>query len=96
MLEAALRDLIASAVSEATAPLVREVRELRAVVAAKSSKWVSRADAAEALGVSTDTISRRCADGSLRSRKLGRSVRVLLESPATEDQISVLAAEARG
>ena len=93
--DAALRQIVADAVAAAVAPLVVEVRELRVVVARSSAKWVSRADAARELGVSVDTVDRRCLDGSLRSRRLGRTVRILLEPVATAAEIAKLASGAR-
>lgn len=94
-LDVVLRDLVAGAVREATAPLVAELRELRAAVGANSARWMSRVEAARTLGISLDTLDRRLRDRSLRSQRLGRAVRVLLEQPATEDKIAELATEAR-
>jgi len=95
MLDEALRVLVAGAVADAVAPLEREMRALHAAVRAGASRWVSRREAAEALGVSPDTIDRRLRDGSLRVQRMGRTVRVLLEPPPTEDKIGELAREAR-
>jgi len=94
-IEGAIAAAVGAAVARAIAPLLREVASLPAVVTATGGRWCSRAEAAEVLGVSRDTIDRRIADGTLMSRRLGRIVRVLLEAPAGDDEIAALAREAR-
>jgi excisionase family DNA binding protein len=69
-----------------------EIQRLREALG--TGRWVSRREAAAALGVSLDSIDRRISDRSLRSRKLGRTVRVLLDLPVTDDEVAQLAAEA--
>lgn len=92
---------LAGEIGTALAPLAAEVRGLRADVAAmraelaaQASRWVSRAEAAQALGVSLDTLDKRIAsgDGTLRVRRLGRAVRVLVLPPPTDVEIAQLAA----
>jgi len=96
VIDETIRAIVREAIAEAHAPLLDEIRQLRAVVAASGAKWVSRRDAAEALGVSLDSIDRRCADRSLQSRKVGRSVRVMLEPLATDGEIVAMAQKATG
>lgn len=89
---------IAAAVTRACAPLVEEVRQLRAAVEGKA-RYVSVADAAEHCGVSTRTMKRWIA-GTEKSAprvkiiRAGRAVRVDLASLPTVE-VHELAAEAR-
>jgi hypothetical protein len=97
MIDAALRCLF----HEELAPLRAEMAAVRAELqrvreALGAGRWVSRREAAEALGLSVDSIDRRCGDGSLRSRRLGRAVRILIEPTTNENQIAELARAARG
>jgi len=95
MIDQALRELVRDAVREAQMPLVQRLASLESALAASSARWVSRADAAERLGCSPDTIDRLIAAGELPSRRIGRAVRVLVAPPVTDDQIAALAAGAR-
>lgn len=95
MIEELLRELVGAAVREALRPLEREVRDLRATVATNSARWLSRREAAEALGISTDTIDRQVRDGTLQVRRTGRAIRVLVAPPATDEEIAALARTVR-
>ena len=70
-----------------------DTREVRFALA--TGRWVSRAEAAETLGISVDTVDRRIVDGSLRVRRIGRAVRVQLEPATSDEQIAQLVAGAR-
>ena len=93
-LEEDIRAIVRAAVTDAVAPLEREIRALRADVAHKPARWISRREAAEARGVSIDTIDRMIASGHLRSQKSGRAVRVLDEESSTDSEVARLAARA--
>lgn len=95
MIDDALRSLISETVTAAVAPLVEEVRQLRAAVASSAAKWVSRREAAEILKVSVDTVDRMIERRDLQVRRAGRTVRVLLQAPATDIEIARIASEAR-
>lgn len=95
MIDEILRELVGTAVREAVRPLERELRDLRAAVSAGPARWLSRREAAEALGISTDTIDRQVRDGTLQVRRAGRAIRVLVAPPATDYEIAALAAETR-
>jgi excisionase family DNA binding protein len=77
-LEAALTQIVETAV----APLVTEVRELRAEVAKlqgeQRPRLVTVAEAAVELRISACTVRRRIADSSLQSRRVGGRVLVNL------------------
>ena len=96
MIDQAIRDALAPLLDPIRTELagVRdELRRMRAAIGA--GRWVSRREAAEALGISVDSVDRRIADKGLRARRIGRAVRVLLEPLATDQEIAALAAEAR-
>ena len=71
---------IASEVTTALGPVLAELRELRAELAAlrasQSPRLVSPSEAAKLLGISIATCRRRIADQTLPSRHLGRRVLV--------------------
>jgi excisionase family DNA binding protein len=73
-----------------------EVRELRAIVSQSRVRRVTRAEAAEERACSTDTIDAMIKRGDLRAEKVGRHVRIILEPPATDAQVSSAAAKALG
>ena len=77
-------------------PFIAEIRGLRAVVTQSPERWVTRAQAAQVLGLCLDSVDNRIKDRTLRSQKLGRSVRVLIPVPVTDDEIAELARKARG
>jgi excisionase family DNA binding protein len=97
-----VEDAITDAVERAVAPLVAELRELRAAVWAMSAALppvlATTPEAAGRLGVSVSTVRRRIKDGSIPVRRIGRSVRVDLAAlkPLSEDDVARLAREARG
>jgi excisionase family DNA binding protein len=55
-----------------------EVREIRSLLLArdKAPKLFTIADAARQLGISVSSVRRRVQDGTLKHRRIGRSVRV--------------------
>jgi len=71
---------LAAEVSAALAPVLEELREVRAEVAALRAvsppRLLSVPEAALALGISARSCWRRVKDRSLPSRRLGRSVRI--------------------
>lgn len=100
MIDDHLRALVEDAVSAAVRPLAERIADLRRQLDERlPSRAVTRAEAAEALGVSVDTIDRRIRDGELRVLRLGRSVRIDASSirPTSPEAgaIAQLAAEAR-
>lgn len=97
MLEDAFRMMLDDAVRTAVAPLTAEIAQLRRTLDARlPERWLSRAEAAEALGCSVDTVDRQIAAGMLPSRKIGsRGVRVRLPISPEADEIAILARKAR-
>ena len=97
MIDAAFR----AALADALAPVAAELRAQRGELARLRDalalgRWVDRSEASDALGVSVATIDRMLRDGQLRSQRVGkRGVRVLLEAPPTDAEISRMATEAR-
>jgi excisionase family DNA binding protein len=92
---------LAAVVADAVAPLATEIRELRATVealrAASPPTLVTVGEACRVTGLSPATVRRRIADGTIPSRRIGRSVRVdlaTLRGP-TPEQVAQQAAEAR-
>jgi len=81
---------IAAEVTTALTPVLAELRELRAEMAAlrasQSPRLVSPAEAARALGLSIATVRRRIADQTLPSRHIGRRVLVNLTTMATTSE----------
>ena len=75
---------IAAEVTTALTPVLAELRELRAEMAAlrasQAPKLVSPAEAAKALGISIATCRRRIADQTLPARHVGRRVVVDLSN----------------
>lgn len=72
-----VRAAVREALADATPALVAQVAA--AVRAQQGERWVTRAEAAKAMALSVDSIDRRCADGTLTCRRIGKkSVRVLL------------------
>lgn len=55
------------------------------IMKAPTPEWLTRQEAADLLRVSVKTIDRRLADGTLKGRKVGRSVRVSRASLLGED-----------
>lgn len=94
-IDASLYQLVAAATAEAVRPLADQIRALRAEVAAQGSRWVSRRDYASTMGISIDSVDRSIARGDLKSRRVGRSIRVQIEQSASNDEVAALAAEAR-
>jgi hypothetical protein len=96
-LDAALAEVVADAV----APVVAELRELRATVdalrAASPSRLVTVAELVRLGYGSPSTVRRRIADGTIPCIRHGRSVRVDLASlrPTDPAAVATLAAEAR-
>ena len=86
---------IADAVAVAVAPLVSEIRELRATVealrAASPPKLVSAAELVRLGFGSPATVRRRIADGTYPAVRHGRSVRVDLAALKPIDPASVAA-----
>jgi len=84
-LEDLVREIVRAVVREEAAPLVAEVRAVRTALEARPAEvpWVSRAELAEQLGVSVDTIDRRtaAADG-IEARHVGRRKLVRLRGCA--------------
>ena len=93
---------LAVVVSAAVQPLAEELRELRgqiaALQAASPSRYVNLVQAAELLGISTQTARAMCERGDLRYRRAGR--RILVEAGSlrvrSPGEIVVLARAARG
>ncbi len=96
-LDTALADVVGAAV----APLVGEIRELRATVdalrAASPSRLVTVAELVRLGYGSPATVRRRIADGTYPCVRHGRSIRVDLASlrPIDRATVAALAAEAR-
>ena len=96
-LDAALAEVVGAIV----APLVGEIRELRAAVdalrAASPPTLVTVGEACRLTGLSPATVRRRVADHTLPSRRIGRSVRVDLAAlrPADPAAVAALAMKAR-
>jgi excisionase family DNA binding protein len=92
---------IASEVTAALAPVLAELREMRAeLVALRESsppQLLTAAQAAQRLGISVASVWRRLKSGELRSRKIGRSVRISCEDlrPVDPSTVSAAAREAR-
>jgi excisionase family DNA binding protein len=90
--------VLAAVVSEALAPVVTELRELRATVEAlRPPQFISVDEAAKRLDVSTQTITAMCKRGELVHRRAGRRLLISAASLKTPDPATVarLAAEAR-
>lgn len=90
---------LAAVVSEAMAPVVTELRELRAAVdALRPPQFISVDEAAKRLDVSTQTITAMCKRGELAHRRAGR--RVLIDAaslrPTDPATVARLVREARG
>ncbi len=90
---------LAEVVREAQAPLIAEIRELRALVEElRPAQWLSVDEAAKRLGCSTQTVTAMCARGELTHRRAGR--RLLIDGnslrPVSPDDIATLARTARG
>ena len=81
---------IAAEVTTALTPVLAELRELRAEMAAlrasQSPRLVSPIEAAKLLGISIATCRRRIADQTLPSRHIGRRVLVDLATMATTSE----------
>jgi excisionase family DNA binding protein len=75
-LDAALEAI--PALVAAVSDLQREVRGVRELLDARESPWISRAEAAERLGVHVDTVDAMCRDGRLEHRRAGRRVLIQL------------------
>ncbi|HVV50498.1 MAG TPA: hypothetical protein VHO06_12610 [Polyangia bacterium] len=96
-----IEQAIAEAVERALA--AAEKRIVDAVVAEMARRWPepdgwhTRAELAEQLDVSVDTVDRRIAagDSTIEVQKIGRAVRCRLRPRPTEAEIARLAAEAR-
>jgi len=92
---------LAEAFDAALAPVVAELRELRvkveALCVASPPTLVTVGEACRLTGLSPATVRRRIADGTMPSRRIGRSVRVDLASlrPTDPATVTALAAEAR-
>lgn len=92
---------LAAVVADALAPLVGEIRELRATLealrAASPSRLVTVAELVRLGYGSPATVRRRIADGTYPCVRHGRSVRVDLTAlkPVDPDTVAGLAAEAR-
>lgn len=84
-------ETIAAAVEAQVSPVLAELRRLTAEVEALRralpARLVKMREAAEQLGVSLATVRRRVKDGSLPSKKLGRSVRVDLSAAAPAEAV---------
>jgi excisionase family DNA binding protein len=93
-----LDESLAAVVTEAMAPLVSELRELRAAVETlRPPQFISVDEAAKRLDVSTQTITAMCKRGELVHRRAGRRVLVSAESIRPTDPATVarLSREAR-
>lgn len=96
-----LDDALAAAVSRAVEPMAAELRSLRTAVEdlrhAQPAQMLSVAQAAERLGISTCTVRRRVADGTLPSKHVGRRVLVPADTiqPVDDAEVARLAAAAR-
>lgn len=96
-----VEDALAATVSQAVAPLVAAIRELRAEVAALRSvsppQWLSQIRAAELLGCSVQTVAAMGRRGEVVTRHAGR--RVLVDAASLrgqgENEIARLARQAR-
>jgi excisionase family DNA binding protein len=92
---------LSAVVADAVAPVVAELRELRATVdalrAASPPTLVTVGEACRLTGLSPATVRRRVADGTLPSRRIGRSVRVDMAAlrPIDPGEIARLSMEAR-
>jgi excisionase family DNA binding protein len=76
-LDRILSDLVAAACHLATAPLAAEVASLRRALEERMPVvFLSRAEAAEQLDVSIDTVDKMVRDGRLVARRAGRAVRI--------------------
>ena len=93
---------LSAVVSDAVAPLVSEIRELRrsvdALQAASPPKLVTVTEACRITGLSPATMRRRIADHSIESIRVGpRAIRVDVGSlrPTDPTVVATLAAEAQ-
>lgn len=91
-----VEDSIAAAVERAVAPLVAEVRQLRQVVE-QHGRFLTVADAAAQLEVSTRTLRRWISAGTISVVRRGRCIRVDLASVKATgaEEIANLAEQAR-
>jgi excisionase family DNA binding protein len=90
---------LAAVVVEAMAPLVSELRDLRATVEAlRPPQFISVDEAAKRLACSIQTVTAMCKRGELAHRRAGR--RLLIDGnslrPVSPDDIATLARTARG
>jgi excisionase family DNA binding protein len=93
-----LDESLAAVVAEAVAPILAELRDLRATVEAlRPPQFISVDEAAKRLDVSTQTITAMCKRGELVHRRAGRRLLVSAESIRPTDPATVarLAREAR-
>ena len=92
---------IAAEVSTALAPVLAELRQVRAelaeVKASLPPQFGDRKRAAEILGVDPQTVDAEIKRGNIRARKVGRRVIVDLSSlrPVDRATVAMLAAESR-
>ena len=90
---------LAAVVTEAVAPVLAELRDLRATVEAlRPPRYGTIADAARILACSDQTVRARIADRRIVATQIGRAWRVDLSSlrPTDPERIAELAREARG
>jgi excisionase family DNA binding protein len=75
-----IEDVIHDAVKAAVAPMQTQVERLAAEVAAlrraQAPRLATVEEVAEQLGLSVSTVRRHVKDGSIPSRRIGRSIRV--------------------
>lgn len=97
-----IEESIAAAVAAQLAPLRAELRQMTAEVQALRRalppQLLTQAQAAEHLGLSLSTVRRRVKDGTLPSKRVGRSVRVdvsAMHSP-TEGEVAARVLDIRG
>ena len=93
-----LDESLAAVVAEAVAPILAELRDLRATVEAlRPPQFISVDEAAKRLDVSTQTITAMCKRGELVHGRAGRRLLVSAESIRPTDPATVarLAREAR-
>jgi len=96
MIDDALRAVVGEAVTAAVAPLAAEIGRLREALGERERRWITRKEAAAALGCSVDSIDRRVAAGELQTQRIGkRGLRVRLPISPEASDIARLATEAR-
>jgi hypothetical protein len=89
-----IEDAVRLALAPLLDPIAAELRTQRNQICwlcrtLAPGRWMSRAEATREFGVSVDTMDLRIADGALRCRRVGRSVRVLIEAPGRDNQATV-------